>query len=263
MKFKLHTNIPIRHLRPEDLELLLNLKMQPEIYFAADLVDSLSADSYKELVSRFNEKGFEPSFHGPFFDLSLGAYDPKVRALALERMLWTINAAKDFKASQIVLHPGYGPWVLSRKFDEWYELAIPVIKTIVKAASDNGIKIAFENIYDNNPNDLKKIVSEFSPEHVGVCFDTGHFNLFSDVPMKTWLETLSDRIIELHVHDNDGQDDHHIAIGDGCVKYTPLINWLHKREQPLVVTIEMVLKTHVIKSVPIVREWIGTEGKEK
>ncbi|MBF0546983.1 MAG: sugar phosphate isomerase/epimerase [Candidatus Riflebacteria bacterium] len=255
MKPKIHVNIPIRHLRPEDFDLLCGSNLQPEIYFASDLIDEISSEKYCDLINKFTEKNFVPSLHAPFFDLNIGAFDPKVRAITLERILWSFKAAKDFKATHVVIHPGYGPWALTKKFDEWLDRTAPLLKKIVQSANELGLKICFENIYDSTPDDLKKMISEFPEETVGICFDTGHFNLFSQTSMQYWFDTLGSRIFEVHLHDNGGEDDDHIAIGDGCVKYSPLIKWYQKNPTPPILTIEMVLKTHIIKSIPKIREW--------
>jgi len=104
---------------------------------------------------------------------------------------------------------------------------------------------------------LAALVEPYPETVAGICFDTGHFNLFSQSAMKNWLEKLGNRLFECHLHDNLGSDDDHIAVGDGTLKYGPLIAWLNacdSAKRPRL-TLEMEQKTHVIKSVIRVKSW--------
>ncbi len=55
-------------------------------------------------------------------------------------------------------------------------------------------------------------------EVFGFCLDTGHINLLQK-DMRTYIPVLGKRIKALHIHDNDGLSDAHLA------PYTGTINW--------------------------------------
>jgi len=253
----LYVNLAFRHMNAEELDFLSIQNLQPELYFSGDDIDRISAADFETLRKDISARGFRPVWHAPFYDLNVGAHDPKIRTLSLERLLWAVDTAKSFGAAQIVVHPGFGPFVFGKNFPHWFDRAKPQVDKLVDHARSAGIRLAFENIYDSTPDDLVALVEPYPETVAGICFDTGHFNLFSQVSLKHWLEKLGARLFELHLHDNLGSDDDHIAVGDGTVKYGPLIAWLNARDaakRPLL-TLEMEQKTHVIKSVPRVRGW--------
>jgi len=251
----IHVNIRIRSLKPEDFDFLSLQNLQPEIYFSGDDIDETSPEKLESFLQEVSNRKFKPLFHAPFFDLNIGAYDPKVRALTLERIFWAFRVAKQFGAPQVVVHPGYGPWVLNKNFGSWLERAKETLGKVVSKAEETGLKVAFENIYDSQPEDILSILNLFSKDSVGLCFDLGHFNLFGEASLKNWLDSCGDRIFEIHLHDNMGANDDHIAIGDGTVKFGLLEKWLKSREKLPFLTLEMEQKTHVIKSVNRLREW--------
>jgi len=52
-------------------------------------------------------------------------------------------------------------------------------------AAAMGVKIAIENIFEDEPQNLKMLMENMNSENSGICFDTGHFNLFSRCRSKT------------------------------------------------------------------------------
>ena len=55
-------------------------------------------------------------------------------------------------------------------------------------------------------------------ECFGLCLDTGHLNLMK-IPFKKYVQILGRRIKCLHVHDNDGTTDQHLAPYTGSVRW--------------------------------------------
>ncbi len=90
-------------------------------------------------------------------------------------------------------------------------------------------------------------MEEMSSEYFGLCFDTGHFNLFSKIPLDEWLAQFKAYILELHLHDNDKSSDAHLAIGDGTFDFDTLFETLDNKD--LICTIEGHTKEAVIKSI--------------
>lgn len=255
MNKPLYVNIDADNMTAEGFEFLACQRLEPELYFSGAAIDTLSPSALDAIRALVAQHKLHPIVHAPFFNLDAGAREPRVQRLFHERLSWAIDAAKSFQASQIVVHPGYGPWVPVRKFEEWLLRAQPVLAEVVDKAGEAGIRLAFENIYDADPGDLSILLQTFPATHVGVCLDIGHFNLFSESGLKVWLEAFGGRLFEVHLHDNFGMEDDHIAVGDGNAKYGQLISWLQGNVADPLLTLEMPEKTHVIKSTNRVRAW--------
>jgi sugar phosphate isomerase/epimerase len=180
-------------------------------------------------------------------DLSPGAVDSKVRAVTIERFSQIFNIAETLKPKVIVFHSGYEKWKYASKIDLWLEGSLITWKHLLPRAEEQGIRIAIENIFENDPINLRFLMEKMGSQYFGVCFDTGHFNLFSATPLEEWLQQLKPYIIELHLHDNNKSADNHRAIGDGSFDFDTLFPLLKGRN--LVYTIEAHTKEDVFKSL--------------
>jgi hypothetical protein len=62
---------------------------------------------------------------------------------------------------------------------------------------------------------------------------------FSLEDLSTWLQGLGEHIGQLHLHDNLGNQDDHLALGKGQIDFRLLFNYLRERKSdPPVITIE-------------------------
>jgi len=200
-------------------------KWNLEIYFGSRSFDKIKKSDILKLKKKLD---YNPqlSIHGPFMDLSPGGVDPKVRDITISRFLKTLDIAEILRPRVIVFHSGYDKWKYDSRVDIWLEGSLQTWKPINKRASELGVKIAVENIFEDDPEHLGLLSKEMASENFGICFDTGHFNLFSKLPLKEWIGIIKPYIKELHLHDNMRNADEHLAIGDGDFDFVTLFNEL-------------------------------------
>mgnify|MGYP001109613450 CR=1 FL=1 len=84
-------------------------------------------------------------------------------------------------------------------------------------ATERNVHIAFENLFPRNHETLKQILAQYSPEQVGICYDSGHGNLIGDG--LDFLEIVKDRLVVLHLNDNDATGDQHNCLFTGTVDW--------------------------------------------
>lgn len=227
-----------------------------EIYFdaaALDSADTLSPDKLKKMLE------YTPSisFHAPFMDLCPGAIDHRIREATIFRFNQILGAAETLSPACIVFHSGYEKWKYGLSVNQWLEKSLETWGPINDRAKNLGVKIGIENIFEDTPENLKLLMKEMSSGNFGVCFDTGHCNLFSKVPLDDWLNNLGPYIIELHLHDNDGSADQHLPIGDGTFDFRTLLSSL-KHDPQLIYTIEAHSPERVLKSLSRLHELISS-----
>ncbi len=219
-----HIHVPFDSL-DKYLSFLKQRELNIEIYFGSRTFDDITDADIINLKSKLD---YNPaiSIHGPFMDLSPGAVDPKVRELTANRFLKTLGFGKILNSKVIVFHSGYDRWKYDNRIDIWLDGSLKTWMPVEKQAADMGIKIAIENIFEEDPEHLKLLSKEINSEYFGICFDTGHFNLFSKLPLKEWLGIIKPYIKELHLHDNSRYEDEHLAIGEGDFDFATLFNEL-------------------------------------
>lgn len=256
MSQRYHASVLWSLLSNDELDLFHHQQTHPEIAIYGHDIDAIKPGQIEAVTQACRERGLRPLVHAPFFDLNLGARDPKVAALTLERMVWSLDAAVAMGSPHVVIHGGYSYLDLADGLEGWLVRAAGPLKTLCREAARRHLRLVLENIWDRTPTPLLAIAARAGdPDHLGFCFDVGHFNLFSEVPMRSWLHALNTRIWEVHLHDNFGETDDHIAVGDGTLKFDPLIDWLKKAPEQLPVVLEMPIRTHIIKSMAVIRKW--------
>lgn len=253
MDTTVHVHVPYPKIG-EYLPLIREKQFDIEIYFPASALDTLEIAAIEQLRKDLD---YNPSlsFHAPFMDLSPGAIDSKVRSATIERFSHIFEIAEILLPKAIVFHSGYDKWRYDHNTAIWLEKSLETWKPFIAKAASLGVKIAIENIFEDEPSTLEMLMKELHSENFGLCFDTGHFNLFSKTPLKHWIESLNQYIFEFHVHDNDRSMDQHLPIGDGTFDFDKLFSNIDKKKD-YIYTIEAHTPERVLKSISRLKEFV-------
>ena len=247
-----HVHVPYDSL-DKYLSFINKEKLNLEIYFGSRGFDSLTK---YDMIDLKNKLDYDPqlTIHGPFMDLSPGAVDLKVREVTNQRFSDVLDISEVLKPKVIVFHSGYDKWKYDSRVDIWLEGSLETWRPVNERALDLGIKIAIENIFEDEPGHLALLAKEMGSDNFGLCFDTGHFNLFSKVPLREWISIIKPYVLELHIHDNSRTADEHLAIGDGDFDFTTLFKELAGID--CVYTIEAHTIQDVKKSLKRIKKFI-------
>ena len=88
-------------------------------------------------------------------------------------------------------------------------------------------KIALENLPHGNWEILSALLDDYPAERIGYCFDSGHCNITVRTHFEE-TEKYADRIIAVHLHDNDGSGDQHKTPFNGTFNWEWLANVLKR-----------------------------------
>lgn len=256
-KIRPHVHVPYDGI-DKYLKFIRTEKLNLEIYFGSRQADELDRDDILALKKKL-DYGPEISVHAPFMDLSPGAVDSKVREVTIDRFIDVIHHSKILEPNVVVFHSGYDKWKYDKRVDIWLERSMETWQPINDMAADMGIMIAIENIFEEEPGNLKLLMEEMDSKNFGVCFDTGHFNLFSSVSLTEWIDAIRPYIIELHLHDNSRTGDDHLPIGDGTFDFNLLFRMLEGIE--CVHTLEAHSVKDVKKSLKRFKEYFEKRGE--
>ncbi len=121
-----------------------------------------------------------------------------------------IYAAKILEIKWIVMHPQSIAGKTDPEYDDYFaEENAKWFNLYLKRAKDSGIGVAFENLPSPNASRaeaLLKILDAVNTENTGICWDTGHANINGLPPSE--MKKLGNRLVTLHIHDNNGRDEH-------------------------------------------------------
>ena len=247
-----HVHVPFERV-DKHLDLITKNRFNLEIFFHSKIFDSVTDSDVIDLKKKL-DYGPRFSFHAPFMDLSPGAVDPEVRKVTMQRFSRTLDLAEILKPAVIVFHSGYERWKYAHRTDIWLEQSLKTWQPVNERAADIGVKVAIENVFEDEPDNLALLAKEMDSPNFGLCFDTGHFNLFARPSLAEWLRAIKSYILLLHIHDNNTQADEHIVPGDGTFDFRTFFRELKGTE--CVHTIEMHNIDDVMKSMERIKTYM-------
>ncbi|KOR29767.1 hypothetical protein TI03_01450 [Achromatium sp. WMS1] len=193
------------------------------------------------------------SAHGPFFDLVPCTQDQELKKFILHRFQKAIRWCEYLGIYKIILHTGWMPktypddiW-LKNSVEFWSELLITI---------NPDMQVFIENVYEDTPTSIKKLIDQIDSQQLKVCLDIGHVNANSTNSLELWLKGLGNRIGHLHIHNNNGLIDDHFGLIEGTIsfpqtfelfsKYCPDASW------------NLEVKNHIQESIELAEKYICT-----
>jgi sugar phosphate isomerase/epimerase len=254
---KVQINIPFTMLHDSYLELFLEERFNPEIGFDAESLHRFSLEEFRQVAEQCREQGLRVTFHAPFVDLSPGSPDPDVWRLTRRRYEQVVDLIPLFRPRTMVCHAGFERKRYGYLQDVWLEKSLKMWRWLGKRVYEEGTQLMLENVFEESPDELRQLFKSLDGEKVGFCLDIGHQSAFSSTPLETWIDFLGDSIGQLHLHDNRGNEDDHIALGRGTIDFRRFFHVLRKAVAgPPVVTLEPHRKEEVWPSLEfLAEEW--------
>jgi sugar phosphate isomerase/epimerase len=235
---QVQVNIPFPFLQAGYLEKFLGRGLNPEIGLDAFSLDHYPPGVFGRVARAFHGAGRRISLHGPFQDLAPGALDDGVLAGSRRRLRQAFRYLKVFRPVAVVCHLGYEARHYRWDRENWLARSAATWKELAALAAESGVTVMLENVYERDPELFLEVLGRVGAPNLKVCFDVGHLLAFSTGDFPRWLETLAPVIGHLHLHDNHGDDDTHLALGAGRVPVEEILDYLAHQGRRPVVTLE-------------------------
>ena len=225
---KVHVNVPFDMLHETYLDLILEKRLNPEIGLDAGILDSVPDSMFVKCAARLAQHGISVTFHAPFVDLSPGSIDREIRAATRRRFEQVLRLVPLFRPRTVVCHAGFEKFRYGYMRKKWIENSLAMWHWFSGRLNDLGSRLVLENVYERSPEDILPLFRELSPDNVGFCLDVGHQAVFGDGALGNWLSVLGIYLGHLHLHDNHGDIDSHLALGCGGIDFNPLFEYFRK-----------------------------------
>jgi sugar phosphate isomerase/epimerase len=235
---KVQVNVPFLKLKNDYLPLFIEYGMNPEIGIDATALDASSDKELGNIAEILKINYRKITLHGPFMDLVPGGLDHMLLAASRKRLDRFFDIIPVFEPDQVVCHTGYDPCYYRMHWKEWLTNSIGTWEPHVNRAERFGFKLLLENVYETDPEVHCALFNAISSNAFGFCLDVGHHHVFGKNPLKEWVETLGDKIMELHLHDNHGKEDTHLAVGKGSVDFARLFKLINEKGLSPTITLE-------------------------
>jgi len=179
-------------------------------------------NKYKSELNKY--KNSYISFHGPIADIIPHSEVSAIANLAKDRIEKSIEIALELNANRIVFHtginaiisdPNYIGYVINRQTEFWSNICDKY----------KGIDIVIENMWEKDYSYILEICNKVNKANFGFCLDIGHVNVYSKLSSKEWIDNLRPHLKHIHLNDNNGTWDEHLALGRGNINWN---DWLEK-----------------------------------
>lgn len=118
-------------------------------------------------------------------------------------------------------------------------------QTLVKNAEKYGIILALENT--RKPEYFDYIFENINSDNLKVCYDSGHDHSFTKDTFD--FEKYKNKIIAVHLHDNNSTSDQHLLPFDGNIDWKQLLTKLKKSGYSGAITLEVVMGDKIYNEV--------------
>jgi len=209
---------------------------------------------YTEILELKGCYDLEVLIHAPSTSTNFLSISYAMRRMSYEELKKTIYFAERCEAEVVTFHIGWNPgFITARGFvfqEEIYEEhnrkvinseMLPFLKTYDSVLSlENTIDI------DGSLKDSLKFLIDNT--NLKLTFDIGHFNVKRG--HEIFLENF-DRVVNVHLHDNNGKEDLHLPLGKGCVNLEII-----PESYDGFFTLEVREKNAIIESKNYLKSWI-------
>jgi sugar phosphate isomerase/epimerase len=155
------------------------------------------------------------AIHTPYSGLKLGHPQAGLKKSWLEIIGASLAIGEQVGAKIAVVHLTSDPLELNDEaYEKSKEIAIEFIEELRQRAGELGIRLALENLpVRPGPRrrfgtSLQEISKAFPSEDIDFCLDIGHV-IMSDQDIHSEIKAAGERLITIHVADNDGAQDRH------------------------------------------------------
>ena len=173
------------------------------------------------LAEQLHTMGIQPfSVHAPWGDqLEPSSPHPEHRAAWLAVSTAAAAILRVVGGRVVVVHPS--PPLEEAERPARLRQCIESTARLAERCAEVGAVVAVENMLPAHLGDraeeLLAIMDPLPREHAGFCFDTGHAHVCPEGMAVG--EAMGDRIVTLHLHDNQGQSDEHLLPFAGSVDW--------------------------------------------
>ena len=199
-----------------------------------------------------NSYNLKYTIHAPFMDVNIAALGSKSRECSISQIKSSVDLANKIDASIVVVHPGLIPFLAKEMPEEIYKVADRSIGEIGEYSKDLGVNTTIENmpafesmIYQ----DMSRLNDTLMNFDMSMTLDIGHANHSGISPDEMYFDSIK----HIHAHDNFGDDDSHLPLGEGSIQLKRIIDIFEDKNYDGIYMIEVNNKDSIKKSLEFLK----------
>jgi sugar phosphate isomerase/epimerase len=169
-----------------------------------------------------------------------GSLREYVRLSGVELVQNRIQMAADLHSEVVILHVPPSPDNDGSPDGKFASQLYRSMDALTGFARARGVRIALENMIGDDYIMLDALLSRHDPDILGFCYDSGHANMGPDGLGE--LERHKDRLIAVHLHDNDGHNDQHKIPFTGTIDWERMMRIISTSPYDAGINLEVVIR---------------------
>jgi len=218
-------NVPLDFLLTHE-HLLEQYPVNAEVFVDGEELERADEKIIERVRRLFEGKHLRRRVHGPISEMVLGAFDPQIRAVSRNRFVQAIEFADAIGAESVTLHSGFDTLNKRNCEGRYTENLVSSLRFLSGEAAKREKRLMLENTFEAAPDLLCEALSKVGAENLKLCFDIAHHHVFGRVPLGEWIARCAPLIEEIHITDNKGEWDDHLAPGMGEIDFAAFFRLL-------------------------------------
>ena len=212
-------------------------------------------DNFAAIRENLESTGLLATVHAPYSDLNLASLNYPIWRESIRQICSCIHHAADL-TDRVTIHPGFVSPVGKLVPEKVWEMQKTALVEIGRYAEDHGLLACVENMIS-----IKDFLCRYPEEilgltegipGIGITLDVGHAN--TNGLVDAFLKYIEE-VNHLHIHDNHGQSDEHLALGDGAIDWKKVGAAIARDYSGGVVVIEGRTLEEAKRSLAAFRKW--------
>ena len=197
----------------------------------------------KALKKLAQSNDLDLTVHAPFAGINIALPSPVLRRTILKRLKKSIFYAGQLGCRLWLFHPGLQTGVSHFYPGLDWQVNLDSVRALLKIGRKEGVEIAIENVPEPYPFILKSVqdFSRFYDElndDIGLVLDVAHANLNRQI--QDFIRRFSEKIVHMHVSDNDGAYDLHLGIGYGTIDWESVAKAVKEAKYSKIIMLESI-----------------------
>ena len=201
--------------------------------------ERLRASEIERMRAIVNAHGLRVAIHARHRGVHFGTHDPDLRQRFVEELQATVRFVAELGGDVVVAHvgeiapaPGAAEPPGSSLRVEAFQLALDSFARCAPVAAECGVRICVENV-QLRPTEVitsfsehVRLVDTLSHPSVVCALDTGH--AYVNGGIRACIDTFGPRLQHIHLHDNHGEKDEHLEVGQGTIPFPEFAGFLRQ-----------------------------------
>ena len=170
----------------------------------------------KNMIDLINSYELKYTIHSAYTDLNIASFNKAIQKASINEIERSINFAVDIDSDIVVIHPGIVSYTARNQVDLVYSLGRESLIELRDYANDRGVNPCIENlpaIQGFMYQDINLLNETLTELDMPMTLDIGHAHTAGFAPEEMYFDCVK----HIHVHDNPGDDDTHLTLGEGSL----------------------------------------------